>query len=296
MKVNKWITGDFSAGSCILIVCAAILQSGIGLPSFYNFSITNKQNEAGRKLIEIHLNHEDGKIWDLEIDQSAGGTAAKIIPLNNEEVKCKLEKVDNDSNGLSGDVRESGLGIYKIHNERKNWTMAKEVCELDGSHLMIINSEREVQSLDNLIEKNNNINQFWIGIHDQYVEGDSAEKSTRQTLLTQPTSSNLSSNFYVDLTRTFVAANIPWNAIENPVLRQKYCKQNIPSESTLRKNYLDRIHLVGDSYSVDETSDSINRYIANMVVGKLSPDGPSIPHLVCVNELSKVNSHCLFYK
>ncbi|KAJ4437334.1 hypothetical protein ANN_17473, partial [Periplaneta americana] len=132
----------------------------------------------------------------------------------------------------------------------------------------------------------------------------------QQTLLTQPTSSNLSSNFYADLTRAFVAANIPWNAIENPVLRQflqKYCKQNIPSESTLRKNYLDRIYNetlasiredIGDSYiwvSVDETSDPMNRYIANMAVGKLSPDGPSIPHLVCVKELSKVNSQAIAY-
>ncbi|KAJ4447765.1 hypothetical protein ANN_09773 [Periplaneta americana] len=132
----------------------------------------------------------------------------------------------------------------------------------------------------------------------------------QQTLLTQPTSSNLSSNFYADLTRAFVAANIPWNAIENPVLRQflqKYCKQNIPSESTLRKNYLDRIYNetlasiredIGDSYiwvSVDETSDPMNRYIANMVVGKLSPNGPSIPHLVCVKELSKVNSQAIAY-
>ncbi|KAJ4445144.1 hypothetical protein ANN_06945 [Periplaneta americana] len=132
----------------------------------------------------------------------------------------------------------------------------------------------------------------------------------QQTLLTQPTSSNLSSNFYADLTRAFVAANIPWNAIENPVLRQflqKYCKQNIPSESTLRKNYLDRIYNetlasiredISDSYtwvSVDETSDPMNRYIANMVVRKLSPDGPSIPHLVCVKELSKVNSQAIAY-
>ncbi|KAJ4430864.1 hypothetical protein ANN_19455 [Periplaneta americana] len=132
----------------------------------------------------------------------------------------------------------------------------------------------------------------------------------QQTLLTQPTSSNLSSNFYADLTRAFVAANIPWNAIENPVLRQflqKYCKRNIPSESTLRKNYLDRIYNetlasiredIGDSYiwvSVDETSDPMDRYIANMVVGKLSPDGPSIPHLVCVKELSKVNSQAIAY-
>ncbi|KAJ4429863.1 hypothetical protein ANN_22067 [Periplaneta americana] len=32
-----------------------------------------------------------------------------------------------------------------------------------------------------------------------------------------------------------------------------------------------------------------------MVVGKLSPDGPSIPHLVCVKELSKVNSQAIAY-
>lgn len=68
----------------------------------------------------------------------------------------------------------------------------------------------------------------------------------------------------------FVSANIPMHKLCNPVLKQfleKYTKQNIPNESTLRKNYIPNIYKnvieqiindIGDNYVyliVDETTD-----------------------------------------
>ena len=110
--------------------------------------------------------------------------------------------------------------------------------------------------------------------------------------------------------RALVAANIPWNAVHNQVFRdflQKYTKQNIPSASTLKKNYLDICYDevilpiredIGDSciwLCVDETTDPMGRYIANLIVGKLDPNQASTPHLLCCKQLEKVNSQSIAY-
>ncbi|XP_023233431.1 uncharacterized protein LOC111633131 [Centruroides sculpturatus] len=74
---------------------------------------------------------------------------------------------------------------------------------------------------------------------------------------------------------------------------EKYTKQNIPDESTLRKNYLPRVHQkvleeirkeISDNvtwFAVDETIDACERYVALMVVRKLDgKDCAKIYHLL----------------
>uniref|UniRef100_A0A1I8B4L1 DUF659 domain-containing protein n=1 Tax=Meloidogyne hapla TaxID=6305 RepID=A0A1I8B4L1_MELHA len=72
----------------------------------------------------------------------------------------------------------------------------------------------------------------------------------------------------------------------------KYCKRQIPDESTLRKKYLDicfrrtidRIKKkIGDGFvwvGVDETTDRAGRYAANLLVGRLDSGAFYPPHLI----------------
>ena len=118
----------------------------------------------------------------------------------------------------------------------------------------------------------------------------------QQLLLTQVRPKSSVNSFSADLCKALVCSNIPWNKLNNPALRsflEKYCiNQKIPDESTLRKNYLPPLYDstlesirsdIGENYvwiSVDETSDSCRRYVANFVVGKLHPDTRGRPHLL----------------
>jgi hypothetical protein len=82
---------------------------------------------------------------------------------------------------------------------------------------------------------------------------------------------------------------------------EKYCKQHIPVQSTLRKYYLpvcyeetlEKIRCnKGDALirvAVDETTDSVGRFITNLVAGKLDIEVPSKPHLVCSKVLHHTN-------
>lgn len=133
------------------------------------------------------------------------------------------------------------------------------------------------------------------------------KSNLKQTFVTQPNATN-KNEFHLDLCRAIVAANIPFNAVENSQFKsflEKYCHRSIPSESTLRKNYLDTLYEntlsriredIGDSYiwiSVDETTDRQGRYMANLIVGKLDPDTRSVPHLICSKELKKTNQETI---
>lgn len=111
--------------------------------------------------------------------------------------------------------------------------------------------------------------------------------------------------FYEDITRGFIAANIPLSKLNNPTLRdifKKYFNRNIPDESTLRKNYmsnlfekcLNQIRMeLQEEYiwaAFDETTDADGRYIACIVVGALYSDKPSKPYVLNAEVLERVNN------
>uniref|UniRef100_A0A914I6T0 DUF659 domain-containing protein n=1 Tax=Globodera rostochiensis TaxID=31243 RepID=A0A914I6T0_GLORO len=110
--------------------------------------------------------------------------------------------------------------------------------------------------------------------------------------------------FVEDLCDALIGANIPFFKINNPSLKyflSKYTNRTIPDESTLRKNYLkicyktsiERIkRQIGNSFiwvSVDETTDPLGRYAANLLVGKLDVSGFHPPNLIAVKMLEKTN-------
>ncbi|KAJ3648885.1 hypothetical protein Zmor_020654 [Zophobas morio] len=106
----------------------------------------------------------------------------------------------------------------------------------------------------------------------------------------------------------FTAANIPWNKVSCPEFKNfmhKYTGRHLPSESTLRKNYLPKNYdmvikeirnSIGNNniwISVDETTDRLGRYIAHLVIGKLSSEEAGRPFLLALKQLDKTNSNTI---
>lgn len=92
--------------------------------------------------------------------------------------------------------------------------------------------------------------------------------------------SKYKNNFYFDLCKAMIAVKMPWRCLDNETWRNflaKYTRQQILDESTLRKNYLDVCYNsvienirsdIGDHYiwiSVDETTDKLDRQVANLI-------------------------------
>ncbi|KAJ4435735.1 hypothetical protein ANN_18352 [Periplaneta americana] len=84
----------------------------------------------------------------------------------------------------------------------------------------------------------------------------------RQLFLTQPTTSNVRSEFNIDLCRSLISADIPLYKLKNKVFREfleKYTQHTIPDESTLRKTYAPSIY--------DETIQKIRDEIKEVQFG-----------------------------
>ena len=108
-----------------------------------------------------------------------------------------------------------------------------------------------------------------------------------------------------DLCHAMVDADIAFHKLKNPsfsAFLKKYSGHNTPDESTLRKNHLPKLYDETLSriraslqnskiwISVDETTDAVGRYIANVVVGDLCADNPGPSYLLTCEQLEKTNS------
>lgn len=119
---------------------------------------------------------------------------------------------------------------------------------------------------------------------------------------------NEQQEFNLDLCNAMLKANIPLNKLKDNYFKkflEKHCKRHIPDESTLRKNYISPVYrdtiqqikaIIGSNYiwfTVDETTDSCGRYIANLMIGILCHEVPTKGYLISSKELSKTNSNTI---
>lgn len=130
------------------------------------------------------------------------------------------------------------------------------------------------------------------------------QQSIRQCVAS--TSRNSEQEEYnTDLCNALISSNIPLARLNNVNLKsflQKYCKYNIPDESTLRKNYVTSCYqqimaeiqqLVGNNFvyiMVDESTDKCGRYIAHLLIGILHEDIVGKSYLIYCKELQKTNN------
>jgi len=114
-------------------------------------------------------------------------------------------------------------------------------------------------------------------------------KSDQQVSTMQFINVNQLSPFIYDLTNAFLLANIPLNKLENPILKdflEKYTNKSIPDRSSIKKNYVSKcynntknkiIQYVAVKkiwVSLDETTDTEGRFVANFIVGTLEVGCP----------------------
>ncbi|KAK4884465.1 hypothetical protein RN001_000736 [Aquatica leii] len=130
------------------------------------------------------------------------------------------------------------------------------------------------------------------------------KKPMKQCLINTLNSDNAKDQFNRDLCNALVAANIPWNKLKCPTFKnflERYYSRHMPNESTIRKNYLvscynEAINNIQRSIGehdvcviVDETTDFTGRYVANLIVSKLSCHEAGSPYLLASKSLERTN-------
>lgn len=111
-------------------------------------------------------------------------------------------------------------------------------------------------------------------------------------------------NFYKDLCKALLLANISLNKLSNNKFKhflEKYTNEDIPSETTLRKRYVEDIYqetilkirvIVNGKriwVSIDEIMDASRHFIVNCIIGILEVDKAGQIFLLYSEELDKTN-------
>ncbi|XP_003744005.1 uncharacterized protein LOC100907991 [Galendromus occidentalis] len=112
------------------------------------------------------------------------------------------------------------------------------------------------------------------------------------------------SGFSFDLCRMMVESNIPLFKVQHSSFAnfmQKYCKNEVPNHTTLRKTYLVKLYQetiekirssIGQDriwISIDETTDVKGQFVVNTVIGCLNAQRPSFPFLINSEIVDRTN-------
>lgn len=137
--------------------------------------------------------------------------------------------------------------------------------------------------------------------------GDASQPTLSQCF--QPMARNKELNeqeiFNRDLCHAMMTSNIPLSKLRNQHFTsflQKYCRFNIPGETTLRRNDVSSLYseviaeIKGKICNkhfyicIDETTDSRGRYIAHLLIGVLNDEILPKSYLIASKELEKTNA------
>nr|P26305.1 RecName: Full=Hemolymph lipopolysaccharide-binding protein; Short=LPS-BP; Short=LPS-binding protein; Flags: Precursor [Periplaneta americana]BAA00616.1 lipopolysaccharide-binding protein [Periplaneta americana] len=155
-------------------------------PSDFKFSITSNRNKTGHWTAQVRLEHGEHEqsgsnqhnrdLWQVDLEQTtttcAGVKSVQIITTITAPPPTAAPSIP------PGYELSAVLGYYKFHKTPKTWDEARIICQQEGGHLVIINSEDESKVLQNLFSKvtktegATNNDYIFIGIHDRFVEGE----------------------------------------------------------------------------------------------------------------------------
>ena len=119
---------------------------------------------------------------------------------------------------------------------------------------------------------------------------------------------DVKNDFNLELSEVFVNANISFEKLNSETFKNflfKYCKKNIPSPDTLWKNYIKILYnekineirnYIGNNdffLIIDDTTDILNRYILNVLIGRINSQSTKI-YLLSTFFPEKIDNSVIF--
>ncbi|XP_066998483.2 hemolymph lipopolysaccharide-binding protein-like [Anabrus simplex] len=152
---------------CILSVRA---DCGNDISKTVGVSITSRRNLTGHQLIQLEVLRSSGADntkwnvpWKMDIEQGekkCSGQATKYLSIS---IAAQAQ--------LGDDYEFHPLvGRYKLHTTEKSWTEAFNICQQEGAHLVVINSDTEADVLKDILTRNEKAVAF-VGVNDIVTEG-----------------------------------------------------------------------------------------------------------------------------
>ncbi|XP_021932675.1 hemolymph lipopolysaccharide-binding protein-like isoform X2 [Zootermopsis nevadensis] len=172
---------------CGCLLSLLLLNSGITSEStcsrhpatIFKLAITSFRNKTGHWTAQLQLEHkgnEDGEVTrEVDFDQTVtphcdGTETVFIVATITTPEGIAVLKPERRRTVPPGYKRLSNSNYFKEYPEATKWIEARDICEREGAHLAIINSEAEGKFVSSLWTNKLFLWAF-IGTHDLYEEG-----------------------------------------------------------------------------------------------------------------------------
>ncbi|XP_021937022.1 hemolymph lipopolysaccharide-binding protein-like isoform X2 [Zootermopsis nevadensis] len=161
---------------CVLFQCVVCndAQCALPRPNSFTFSINSVRNLTGHWTAQLEhgASRKDVGPWVADIEHTT-------TTCEDSESIHIVATVTAPPQRPGGDYELiPKLGYYKFHTSGKNWREARQICEQEGAHLLILNSEEEAGVIRSFWRRHPKLFDGWrnscayIGIHDEFVEGE----------------------------------------------------------------------------------------------------------------------------
>ncbi|XP_069673032.1 hemolymph lipopolysaccharide-binding protein-like [Periplaneta americana] len=165
--------------------CAGIFSfaaSQCNETSDLQFSITSRLNHTGHWIAQVNLDQKTRKgmrnLEPVDVNVTKSTTTCEGIEVFKISATISVPSKQQTSLGRipsPGYELIQGFGYYKMHVTNKTWNEAYHFCELEGAHLLVLNSEEEANALKRLWVKHpgkpGGWNWAYVGFHCLFNEG-----------------------------------------------------------------------------------------------------------------------------
>ncbi|XP_069701708.1 hemolymph lipopolysaccharide-binding protein-like [Periplaneta americana] len=178
---------------CVVACCALMCfweSSGLRCFSPHNntlkLSIISRRNQTGHWVAQVQLRHDaglqDAGPWELDLDHTTtkceDSESIVITSIVTAPSLPASEAVRQKRVPSPGYEVMPGFGYYKLHTTGKTWNEALQICEQEGAHLLILNSQEEAKLVGSLWDRGlklvDVVNEGYAhaGFHDLYNTGE----------------------------------------------------------------------------------------------------------------------------
>ncbi|PSN42527.1 Hemolymph lipopolysaccharide-binding protein [Blattella germanica] len=141
----------------------------------FKITVTSRRNKTGHWIAEVQMDHDSSDTvysgpWELSVEQSTASCE------QSRSVRIDATAIVPPKAGktVEGYKLVPGVGSYKLHMNPKTWDEARQVCEEEDGHLLVLDQEYEVDIIKQMFQENPDVKPndiAWIGVHDQFSEG-----------------------------------------------------------------------------------------------------------------------------
>ncbi|XP_068084061.1 hemolymph lipopolysaccharide-binding protein-like [Anabrus simplex] len=147
------------------------------------YTVRSRKNETSHRIVSVDLQKDSVRNKEKnatkgDVDVEVAHTYLQYSGKERIMLSTVVSTTELKSSAWTDDYELfPGLGFYKLHTNVENWETARSICVREGAHLIVINSDAEVEVVNTIFTRKPKFagatysHHVFVGVHDYLTEG-----------------------------------------------------------------------------------------------------------------------------